>query len=504
MSNFKLDKKIFLIYSIFFIVSLFFIQFHEMWRDELQAWLIARDSTNIIDLFKNLKYEGHPALWHLILYPLTKIFNNPVSMQYTHVIIASGSILVLLVYAPFTIFQKILLTFSYYLFFEYNLISRNYSISVLLIFITCALFSKRNENSIILSFILFLLSQTNVFGLMISICFLLTFVLENIICKFKRIEINFNYRNVISYFIIFFGIIISALQIMPPDESNVSLNFKPIYENLRTITRALYASYLPLPKIEINFWGSKLFMSNKSLNEANFYLLAFGIFIILFFAYLTISYLKSKPSSLFFFLFGSTFLMIFFVLVLPGTNRHHGFLFIILISSLWINSHCQNYNTKLLNFISNYEFGYLQKVYTFIFIIHFLSGLIAIRQDYIYPFSGAQETAQYIVSNKLENYQLVGYQDYAASAVVGYLINKKIFYPQSMETGSFIKWNKNRIKFINLNKFKINLNNNHLLILNEKMISNDYLEIFRSKKSIVRDESFFLYKKILHNKHYFK
>jgi len=63
-----------IIASLFLLLNLSSLVFHEMWRDELQAWLIARDSKNILELFINLKYEGHPALWYLLLTPLTKVF----------------------------------------------------------------------------------------------------------------------------------------------------------------------------------------------------------------------------------------------------------------------------------------------------------------------------------------------------------------------------------------------------------------------------------------------
>ena len=58
---------------------------HEMWRDELQAWMIARDSTSLGDLFgHNMRYEGHPGLWHLALFVLTRVTDNPVAMQALH------------------------------------------------------------------------------------------------------------------------------------------------------------------------------------------------------------------------------------------------------------------------------------------------------------------------------------------------------------------------------------------------------------------------------------
>ena len=65
-------------------VSAFTASHHEMWRDEIQAWLIARDSGSIFELFAHLKYEGHPGLWHLFLMPLTRITHSPVIMQVFH------------------------------------------------------------------------------------------------------------------------------------------------------------------------------------------------------------------------------------------------------------------------------------------------------------------------------------------------------------------------------------------------------------------------------------
>ena len=37
---------------------------HAMWRDELQIFMIAANSATPSQLFYNLKYEPHPALWY--------------------------------------------------------------------------------------------------------------------------------------------------------------------------------------------------------------------------------------------------------------------------------------------------------------------------------------------------------------------------------------------------------------------------------------------------------
>ena len=80
---------------LFFISALCFVPYHEMWRDELQAWLLARDSQTVFELFKNLKYEYHQGLWYLLLFPLTRIFTYPEAMQYLNVSIATAAIYIL-------------------------------------------------------------------------------------------------------------------------------------------------------------------------------------------------------------------------------------------------------------------------------------------------------------------------------------------------------------------------------------------------------------------------
>ena len=52
---------------IYVIALLYIIPKHEPWEDEAQAWLLARDSGLVELLFKNIGYEGHPGLWHVIL-----------------------------------------------------------------------------------------------------------------------------------------------------------------------------------------------------------------------------------------------------------------------------------------------------------------------------------------------------------------------------------------------------------------------------------------------------
>ena len=53
--------------TLFFLIGLPAILNHAMWRDELNVWLIVRDSQSLSELFHNIHYEGHPFVWYICL-----------------------------------------------------------------------------------------------------------------------------------------------------------------------------------------------------------------------------------------------------------------------------------------------------------------------------------------------------------------------------------------------------------------------------------------------------
>lgn len=64
---------------------------HELWRDELQVWLQARAAGNPVELIELRRYEPHPALWDLLVWPLTRLTDAPVAMSLLHVAIATAT-----------------------------------------------------------------------------------------------------------------------------------------------------------------------------------------------------------------------------------------------------------------------------------------------------------------------------------------------------------------------------------------------------------------------------
>src|SRR5262245_23080088 len=98
----------------YFLVALVGMLNHEMWRDEFQAWLVARDSHSLSELVANNKYEGHPLLWYIVLYGLTAITTNPLALQWLNLAFGTAAVYLFCRYSNFSTLQKILFACGYY------------------------------------------------------------------------------------------------------------------------------------------------------------------------------------------------------------------------------------------------------------------------------------------------------------------------------------------------------------------------------------------------------
>lgn len=103
---------------------------HAPWRDEIQALLIAR--LPLGRLFDLLHYEGHPALWYLILAAASQFIASPAVLPAVQVLVALGIQSIVWRRSPFAWPTKLLISLGYFILFEYGVIARNYGLGVLL------------------------------------------------------------------------------------------------------------------------------------------------------------------------------------------------------------------------------------------------------------------------------------------------------------------------------------------------------------------------------------
>ena len=164
----KFEIIIILAYMIItFIVAVFF---HEKWRDEAQAWLMARD-LNFIDLLKQMKYEGHPFLWQLILMPFAKLGFPYITETLLSLFFMWIAVWLLLIKSPFKHFTRVLIILSLPFIYLYPVISRNYSLIPIALCIIAILYKNRDEKKIQYCLAILFLAYTHVlmWGLVRSI-----------------------------------------------------------------------------------------------------------------------------------------------------------------------------------------------------------------------------------------------------------------------------------------------------------------------------------------------
>jgi hypothetical protein len=374
-------------------------------------------------------------------------------MQTVHVIIATVSVYVFTVYAPFTKIEKILFVFGYFIFYEYNIISRNYAVGVLLLYCFLALHRERvMENNYVLSaIVLFILCRANVFAIVLAV----TCASYTTIALFQQrtewMKSTRKLTEVIFSTAVFLAGLIIALKVMAP-EPDLSLyaplhlpaNLDEMIADSTAIISNLWNSYMPIPRFETVFWESNA-ISYLPLRPFERYMVRFVISLALFVVIVT-AFMR-KPRVLFFYLLGTGFVFVFYFVVVTRL-RYIGHLYLIFISSLWLWEKNGNYFyfkkaylNKLCVFSENLLMRYIVRA---VLVVSFIAGISANVMDVIFPFSSSYEAAAFIKNDRrTANLPVAGSIDYIVSPIAGYL-QRPVYYLDSGRLGTFIIWDKKR------------------------------------------------------------
>lgn len=116
---------------------------HRPWLDEWQALQIALQSPSLAHLLENLRYEGHPPLWYLILRGMAQLVPTfwvlPVTLAGI-ALVTQGAILAA---APFSRAERLAIAAGELMLFEYMTLSRSLSLGVACVVLAMALRRSR-------------------------------------------------------------------------------------------------------------------------------------------------------------------------------------------------------------------------------------------------------------------------------------------------------------------------------------------------------------------------
>lgn len=118
---------------------------HEPWRDESQAWLIARDASPWQVVSDISRQEGHPALWLLALMPFAKLGAPYWSMEaLSVVIVAVAAGMFMLIDMP-AIWKTVML-FTPMFFYWPSVVARSYCLITLAVALLAYLYPHRKRH----------------------------------------------------------------------------------------------------------------------------------------------------------------------------------------------------------------------------------------------------------------------------------------------------------------------------------------------------------------------
>ena len=381
------DNKIWIALPVFLALSTSGIFYHEIWLDEAQRFLLARDSTSFNDLIHNTRYEGQPLLWSILLFGLTRITDNVFYMQLLSVLINCITAVVIL-RSDLRPWEKILILFSYYIFYEYNIISRNYCLSVLFLFLLIAQYKKNSSSLLTMALLIFLLANTHLFALLLSIAFVIAYSI------YHKTELKEKGKIIPAILVIAAGWIISAVCIIPPH--NYGFTFAEYdssgYVSAERIIKTLSVSmkgtfYIPDYQAQGHHIEDSLYYETLDLQT--------WVLILLFSIAFVIPLLiirKNRFARTLFCLFIVLYLPVYYFLPLVYGIRYFGFFYLAFIACYRIA------NRDVGNFSAKAAF--------LLFALQAVNGIYFYLFDLMYPFSESKQISETITNKHMQNSQV--------------------------------------------------------------------------------------------------
>lgn len=151
----------YIVFAAVTVVNFYMVLHHEPWRDEAQAWLIARD-TGPLSIFNVLSYEGHPVLWYYVLMPFAKLHLPYLTLNIISFLVIEAALLVFLAFSPFSKVTNTIVALSPIFIYYLAAISRSYCLCALFVILIAAVYRNRQRHPILYCVFLALLLQTHI------------------------------------------------------------------------------------------------------------------------------------------------------------------------------------------------------------------------------------------------------------------------------------------------------------------------------------------------------
>lgn len=356
----KTNKIIFIIFILF--VLLIGVN-HEPWTDEAQSWIIARDASIKEIVWDISRYEGTFPLWFLTL----KLFIS-FGLDYEHIyivpiIISTLGLIVFLKKVEAPKYVKILLPFTYYIFYQYTVIARSYCYLFLAFSLLCITYKKRRENPFKYILLLIFMSFISMHGMLIACGLGVTFLIEIIREK--------NIKKYIKEYIFFGAVIIAEIIILFPRSD--------LYMTVSAVST--------IPSIIASI--IKVVIGNGNILFKIYNIVGLVLLLILF---IKLCFTKNKDIPI------VTGIVFLFMFIIRFASHHSGIIFFIVIFGVIL--HYEEIKEKS---------KYFEKIFIITLILYTVFSIQCGIKDCFFQYSGSKEMANYIETNGYDEKEIFGF-----------------------------------------------------------------------------------------------
>ena len=396
--------------NILVIVGLYF---HEPWFDEAQAYLLARDSSFHDLLMYWTHYEGHPPLWHLLLRGAVKVgLPYELALKSVNFIFVEAVLILVEFRSPFSRITKVIIPTSYFLLYQYSVVSRPYMMLTFFCLLAAFYYKDRDKKPVRYSIALILMCLSHSYG----IAFAGGIVLSDLIGESIRersakkmiSRVLSNKKLLISYSVLLVAALAILADIMPHSDTYAAQ--KTLDSHAHSFAACYIFSWLLIPSENLltSFSSDKIKMMEE-INPINEVIIAAVLSLIVWTLLFCISRKRKMIAELFI-----PYSFIAVLTSLYALPHHFGIFLMYMLFMLWTASDKEK--ITLAEFSAPLEKAGLSANLTKKIAVcsaAALSGMnlywsgICYFKDISSPYDSAPELAQWIKDNGLEGENLL-------------------------------------------------------------------------------------------------
>jgi len=445
--SFVKKQPVFTIILLYSIVVIITSWHHEVWRDEMRALSQVVENQSVLELLGNKQTEPHPALWYMMLYYGYQILDKPQILKILSVAVAILAMYIFVSQSPFSWQLKALFAFGYFPLYEYSVISRNYGISIPLLFGFCCLYPKRFEKIVPIGVILFLLALTNIYSTIIAISICLSLMIEALVRRKELVNMDVNRAKLVFVFALTILGVVHFVSYMQPYQSLVARILGEI-----------------LDFVYIKSLLKSIFLPGQYFNKAlGFTSVVFASLVI----WTVFVYLLRKPFIFLIFFLSVVGIGWFHVLFsTPLHIRHQGLLVILIVVVLWLDRleiRTRDYPGLMDKMARRFSFNINHFLIVLMVMQVSTAGIAVKREIFQQEYSSSKRFGNLIREHpEFRDAIIIGEPDFNMESLP-YYVDNRIYIARERRFGKYVDWGtkKQELSLNELLKIAIMLKNKY-------------------------------------------